>query len=479
MSQHTTFPNELWAEICSYLPSDALRNLSSTHHPLYDLVRPLGFTEYKVYPYPYDFYPQKRKLDNAIDRLAFYSSPKMAPNIRTCTARWNPQKWQGSPQREDQGSEHVLMKAFFAAIPKFTALQKFYADRIQFTQTGLTNLCALPALRLVDLSSCTVANGEHIDTASLTLRVESFTSCYDYQMNDLWDSLLSRTTLRYLDFADLKSVKDLQPFPSVHTLKLREFPMMPYDIFSFFSRFPNLRIFRSEYYGVLRNLSPAQEASIFPILEEYTGAYENLRIFILRPTLTHIELDSGFSVQNLLKTVLGHTSFPNITSFKARFTSDVTEEFSQMEFNALLTLFPLLSTLDLTLIPDAQEDGGFTPQATAFLSNLPSNALLPRTLKTLLLEWDFPYEYGSTESAMGHDPAAPPPEDIPDFPSLRAALRQRCPELTHIMLNGYHFGYVWWKTDWVWEAVAHSYDELGPIQEKRNERMHGPPVLLS
>ncbi|KAK7050229.1 hypothetical protein R3P38DRAFT_2503868 [Favolaschia claudopus] len=461
MSQHTTFPNELWAEICSYLPSEALRNLSSTHHPLYDLARPLGFTEYKVYPYPYDFYPQKRKLDDAIDRLAFYSSPKMAPNIRTCTARWNPQKWQGSPQREDQGSTHVLMKAFFAAIPKFTALQNFYADRIQFTQTGLTNLCALPALRLVDLSACTLANGEHIDAASLTLRVENFTtSCYDSQMNDLWNSLLSRATLRYLDFADLRSVKDLQPFPNVHTLRVREFPMMPYDIFSFFSKFPNVRIFRSDYCGVVRNLSVAQEASIFPILEEYSGAYENLRIFVLRPTLTHIKLDSGFPVQNLLKILRGQEAFPNITSFKAQFTSDVTEEFSQMEFDALLTLFPRLSTLDLTLIPDAQEDGGFTPQATSFLSNLPCNTLLPRTLKTLSLEWDFPYEYGSTESAMGNDPVAPSPADIPHLPSLCAALRERCPELIHIYLHGYHFGYVWWNTESVWEATANSYGEF-------------------
>ncbi|KAK7047033.1 hypothetical protein R3P38DRAFT_2877925 [Favolaschia claudopus] len=474
MSQCSTFPTELWTEICSFLPTEALRNLSSTHHPLYDVARPLGFTEYKLY-----FYPDKNKLDDALERLAFYSSPEMARKVRTCTARINTYKWQGSPQREDQGSEHVLMNAFFAALPKFTALQEFCANRIQFTRTGLTSMCALRTLRRVEVSACTIANGQHIDRASLTLSIEKFTARFDDHMNDLWMSSLSRDTLRDLEFAEPMGVINVRPFPNVQRLKVHNLPPHLSDTLAIFSKFPNLRIYESSYTSVLRNVPPAQEAAIFPVLEQYTGAFENLTIFLQRPTLTHIELESGYPVQLLLNHLRGYTYVPNITSFTAFFTSDAENEFGETELNALLTLFPGLRELELKLRPDAREDGGFTPQATTFFSKLPSTALLPRTLNTLSLEWDFPYEYGSTESAMGNDPAAPLPADIPDLPSLCAALRERCPELIHIYLNGYHFGYVWWNTESVWEATANSYDEIEIIRVNRNERIYGPPVLLS
>jgi hypothetical protein len=134
---------------------DALRNFSSTHRALYGISRSLGFAEFKLYPYPYDFQPQKAQLDDALQRLDFWSSPKIAPHVHSCTARSNPQRWQGSAQLDD-GGPHILMNAFFECLPLFTGLERLDADRIQCTQMGLANLCGLLVLAHVELSECTV-----------------------------------------------------------------------------------------------------------------------------------------------------------------------------------------------------------------------------------------------------------------------------------------------------------------------------------
>jgi hypothetical protein len=106
------------------------------------------------------------------------------------------------------------------------------------------------------------------------------------------------------------------------------------------------------------------------------------------------------------------------------------------------------------------ELNNLTPQPTSFLKLLAASALLPSTLETLSLDWDFPFEYGSTDSAKGNDPAPPNPVDIPNFTGLREELIAKCPALTWIFLDGYHFLFWWRKLEWdgtVREATAYSY----------------------
>jgi hypothetical protein len=117
MDSRQIFPNELWLEVTAHLPPPAVRNLSSTHRALYDIARSLGFTELKLYPYPYDLQPLKEQIDDALQRLSFYSSPKTAPNVRSCTARSHYERWQGSAQLDDEKSPHILMNAFSNAFP--------------------------------------------------------------------------------------------------------------------------------------------------------------------------------------------------------------------------------------------------------------------------------------------------------------------------------------------------------------------------
>ncbi|KAF7348711.1 hypothetical protein MVEN_01390000 [Mycena venus] len=472
------FPNELWLEVFAHLPLDALRNLSSTRRALYDIARPLDFTDFRLYFYQYDLQPPKEKLDDALERLSFWSSPRIAPLVRSCTATWNMYRWHGSAQVEDTGSAHVLVNTFFERLPLFTGLQRLYTDRVQFTQTGIVNLCALPALTHAEFTSSRVAAGEHLDPSSSTLRVATFITRFDY-MNDFWIALLSHDILRELKLSDNHALADskVPPFPNVHTLTVSDISMRGREISSILTKFPAVRIFSTDYTGVLRDMTPMQESSIFPVLQEYTGAYQNLHIFVQRTSLTHITLESGYPFRNLLPELHGVTALRNITSLTARFSTSVEDMFDEAEINTIFTFFPCLSELQLSLLPDAEDDGGFTPQATSFLQMLATMTSLPSTLKSLSLDWDFPYQYGSTDSAKGNDPAAPDPALIPDFTRLRNKLMAKCPSLTYLFLDGYHFLFLRWETSWVWEATAKSYDDAEILRGQMSERKYGPLVF--
>ncbi|KAJ6469112.1 hypothetical protein DFH09DRAFT_1479371 [Mycena vulgaris] len=255
--------------------------------------------------------------------------------------------------------------------------------------------------------------------------------------------------------------------------------MRIWDTLTIFTKFPTLRVFSIDYRGVLRNLTPGQESSIFPVLQKYTGAYENLHIFIQRPSLTHVTLDQSYPFRNLLAELQGVNVLPNITSLTASFTTSSADVFGRTEIDALLALCPGLIELQLSLLPDAEEDGAFTPQATSLLPMLPTTAL-PHTLQSLSLTWGFPFQYGSTDSTQGNDPAPPSPTSIPDFAHLRGELVAKCPALRYIFLDGYHFLGLWWKEQWeVWEASAGSYDDAEAFRAKVSERKYGPPVLIS
>ncbi|KAJ7922511.1 hypothetical protein B0H13DRAFT_2317342 [Mycena leptocephala] len=479
MDSNHRFPNELWLEVTAQLPSDAIRNLSSADRALYDIARSLGFTEFKLYPYPYDFQPQKAQLDDALQRLDFWSSPNIAPHVRSCTARSNAHRWQGSAQLHDGGSPHILMNTFFELLPRFTGLQRLYADWIQFTQMGLASLCGLPTLTHVELSGCTVAAGEYINPDSLTLRVATFIARYDYDMNDLWISLLSRDSLQELNFSDLLvfTKPGVLPFPNVQTLTMNSLPMRISDTLAILAKFPGVRVISSGYTPVLRSLTPLQESSIFPVLEKYTGAYENLQIFVQRPTLTHIAIDASSPCSKLLTELRGVTALPNISSLTVRFLTSSENLFGQAQVDALFTLFPRLTELQMTLYPHVEEDGRFTPLPTTFLKMLAAAAILPSTLESLSLTWDFPFEYGSTDSAAGNDPAPPNAAEIPGFAGLREELIAKCGALAEVFLDGYHFLFWWQKVEWdgtAREATAYSYDDAERLRAQKTELEYGP-----
>ncbi|KAF7349167.1 L-aminoadipate-semialdehyde dehydrogenase [Mycena sanguinolenta] len=452
------FPTELWLEVFSRLPPAAHRSLSSTHRTLYDIARPLGFTEFTLYMYPYDLQPEKAQLDDALERLRFWTSPRIAPHVRSCTTSQN-MDWQGA--WGEQTDEHVLISAFFERLPRFTGLERLHADDIRFTRTGITNLCGLPALTYVGVSGWTIPPLEHMDPA-LTLRVAGFLARHGYLMNNTWFSLLSRDTLRELELYKPLALasSEVQFFPNVHTLRIERFSDTIHAVAAF-NKLPNLRSFSSPNGDVFSGLTPARESSIFPVLKEYTGAHQNLHIFVQRTTLTHITLVSRSTFADFITELQGITVFPNITSVAVRFITTSQAAFGEAEIGTLFTLFPNLTELQLTLLP-TEHGELLTRRMNSFFEILPSSPL-PSTLNFLTFQWEF-CEYDESD----HE-SPPHAADIPDFPVLRAELVAKCPALNYIFFDRYHLLFLWWKTSSVWEATAYNWSDAHDIREQLKE----------
>ncbi|KAF7336065.1 L-aminoadipate-semialdehyde dehydrogenase [Mycena sanguinolenta] len=407
-------------------------------------------------------HPQQAQLDDALERLRFWTSPNIAPHVRVCFTREVWYLWQESASSRKDDGEHVLINAFFESLPHFTGLERLYAQDIQFTPTGITNLCGLPALTYLEVSGGTNLIREQVDPA-LTLRITNMTMRLHHRREDAWFSLLSPDALRELELFNPVALakSDVAPFPNVHTLKAGHLSGHAVEIFN---KFPNLRSFSDTYGDVLRNLTLAQELSIFPVLEEYTGTHQNLHIFVQRATLTHITLASGLLFADLAAELHGISASPNITFLAVRFITSESDQdaFGEAETEALFSFFPNLTELQLTLIP-TEHGELLARRMTSFLQMLPSRFFLPSTLHSISLKWDFS-QCDKSDLGMWHNLESP--SDISDFATLRAGLVAKCPALAYILLDRYHFLFLWSKTSSVWEATAYTYRDAEIIRRQ-------------
>ncbi|KAF8155349.1 hypothetical protein K438DRAFT_1777705 [Mycena galopus ATCC 62051] len=443
------FPNELWLEVFSYLPLDALRSLSSTQRALRDIARPLGFTNFQLCPHDHlhRHTPSQGQLDDAMERLRFWSSPEMAPHVRSSTAS------QDLPTRSPW---HILINSFIQFLPRFTGLRRLHLEQIKFTQTLIVDLCGLPALTHAKFVQSRVRSREHLDPSALTLRVTTFAVefAHDDRLGDLWISLLSRDTLQELYFSSLEFRPEFLPFQNLHTVGVKFWSP---NTSAILPKFPQVRSFTSSG-RTFGTLTPLERVSIFPILQAYTGIYENLGLFIQRATLTHITLYLCYFFQ-FLTALWGVKALPNTTSFTARFFV-----FETAGIDALFGFFPNLTQFQLTFTVD---DGEFIDEPASVIKMLPSSVILPRTLESISLNWYDPEFMISDEEDM---PGPPDPTELPDFACVRDTLIAKCPALTHLFLDGYNFLFEWRKTSsLVREFTAYSFDEAEVIRAKIRE----------
>ncbi|KAJ6486699.1 hypothetical protein C8R45DRAFT_995568 [Mycena sanguinolenta] len=363
--------------------------------------------------------------------------------------------WEGA--WGERSEQHVLISAFFERLPHFIALKRLHAKQIRLTHTEIANMCELPALTFITVSGWTTATREDMGPA-LTLRVASFTATHDYRMSDIWFFLFSRDTLLELDLYQPLALanSEVESFPNVHTLRIERFSDTTSTVAAF-NKLSNLRSFSSPYGDVFSDLTPAQESSLFPVLKEYTGAHLNLRIFGQRTTLTHITLVSSPTFADFITELQGVTALPNIIFLAVPFLSSAQNTFGKAEFETLLSFFPNLAELRLTL--DPTEHGELlTRRMTLFLEMLPSSPL-PSTLHSLSLNWRF-HNYNIDRRMV----PSLLPADMPDFAVLRAELIAKCPALACIFLDGYHFLFLWKKTSSVWEATAYTHSDAEIIR---------------
>ncbi|KAF8181915.1 hypothetical protein K438DRAFT_1174579 [Mycena galopus ATCC 62051] len=439
MDYHDRLPYELWQEILEDVSesdpeprrTSTLENFSLACRMFCDVSRPWRLANFRFSAYLIGtdgtlLLPSPEGIHRRLERLDFWCSPGLAPFVRSCSmysrrrpgyGDSDPSDWSFSTQ-----TPYILLDALFQRLGRVDIL------------------CRLPMLSAVTVGGCHAAPGERIEPSPRALSVSEFHLMHipqpQYQKdNDYWIPLLHPDHLRSLGayFSDIvRTVRPDHPnFPNVHRLSgAMDLPTLSENLM-LMSRFP---------------------APVFPLLEEYSGPYEILPLFLPAATLRRIRTDCD-SPKDLITRIEG-VQGAKITSLDVEFaTIDTTA------VNKLVELFPRLTELLIRIvIPDLPTmfdrvvqspaelendevvDGeagehiraGFTP--SAFFQNLAADTpSLPLALKCLAISWD----------CYCADPDERSAYKVPDFPRLRDALVVRCPGLTWLWLNGYYFMFEW------------------------------------
>ncbi|KAJ7644739.1 hypothetical protein FB45DRAFT_299163 [Roridomyces roridus] len=459
-------PIELWHEILLLISRERRRDLEhvyATDRTLRAISRPLLFSHLVFHPYhrvatenqahPEPALPSPEAVQFALDRLEFWSSDEIAPFVQECEVAPRYRYCESEEEAELQphtDSLHILMTSFLNCLRKFTNIKKFSAESANFTQAGLCNLCQLPLLREVVIRWCNIVPGETIDMTGLelpTLKLVYWAGGDASQgPNNLWLTVVNRKHLRELEWSGTAAgdaVSQGPAFSNVHTLAFSaNLGTMNLNL-ALLSKFPAVRTLRGSGWGD-SNDEPAdvplwRVSDVLPLLQEYRGTCRFLKTFLPKPTLARLVLDDGLTTPGILLSQLDG-QYGHITSLDATLTN--------LDHHVLSTIcISLPGLIDLRIRIGYLEDdeideyeNGVNTRATDFFSTLKDTHRLPSTLQRLALSWEFDFEYFE-DNEQG--PPTALPENVPDFFEIREKLRERCPALRTLWLDGHDFMFKW------------------------------------
>ncbi|KAJ7658661.1 hypothetical protein DFH06DRAFT_442154 [Mycena polygramma] len=462
-------PDELWLEVFSNLPSETLNDVSLTCSAFRRLTRTLIFAHFDFHPYalgapaarsalrtllvaralPYAFCdpgadsalppPPDGAFSTHLARLNFYSSPEIAPLIRSCyiTPIW--QSTMPPLTFAKSTSPYVLLDIFFERMPRFTSLRRLVTQDIDFTTTAMTNLCRMPSLSSLFIEQ-RPGNGEthREEPAFVTqaLALSNFSIRHDIAREDgisHWIPSLHPQHLRQLDLiCNLsilgESLDAIPSFPRVHNLSMTmNLSKMLYNR-AIMAKFPAVRVFTMHGWGSVKDGDrPAVclDDVPFPALEEYIGTYKTLSTFLPQPTLTRVTILDA-KPRGVIAQLQAACKPVNITAF----TADFAYRIDTLTLGTILGLLPSVTELRIQIVVEPEDfedfEDGLHRYLTTFFDALPDTPHLPPNLAHLAL------------SLVSNDDYT-----LDDCVPLRDALRARCPALQTLWLGGHNFVYNW------------------------------------
>ncbi|KAJ7327639.1 hypothetical protein DFH08DRAFT_1026787 [Mycena albidolilacea] len=129
MSSQEQVPNELWLGIFRCLPTNTLKDLSSTDTRFKGIFRPLLFTHFHLHPFGIS--PESPEFTRALERLDFWCSYAVAPLVRSCSI--TPRgRMEASP-----ASRYPLFSLFLERLGQFTGLRELSARWAHLTQSDI------------------------------------------------------------------------------------------------------------------------------------------------------------------------------------------------------------------------------------------------------------------------------------------------------------------------------------------------------
>ncbi|KAJ7868816.1 hypothetical protein B0H14DRAFT_2729023 [Mycena olivaceomarginata] len=458
-------PEELLLEIVQHLPKGALQHVSLAHRTLWRISRPFLFADFVFHPYGIRYMPTDRSRvrwpeaddpvclydeaqEREVERLEFWSSPEIAPLVRSCSIiPLSSREW---AERKAVDAPTALLNIFFERLPHFAGIHHFHAYIVHFTETGLENLCGLPGLTHLQIILCRIP--EPLDCASLQLpRVTSFGIRHVLRPPTFcqWVGLLRPTHLveMHLGFGPhllMKIPNRIPSFPHVRKLTLYAVPtgetMGPNRgprVLPILPKFPGVTNFVMEgRWGRWDDQFELGAHDLLPMLREYDGPAEMLRIFLNRATLARLTLNTNtFYWQSRITDVLQGT-LPSNNVFSLTATSsplDVTA------FHSLFNIFPYLTALNITISYGYWDKPNLPGTSLNFIENLPSIQYFPPLLEFLSIRWKhFKLDVSNAED----DDASNSADRLRHFVGLRGLVSSSL-ALTSVWIEGPAFLYRW------------------------------------
>ncbi|KAJ6587389.1 hypothetical protein B0H10DRAFT_2093738 [Mycena sp. CBHHK59/15] len=330
---HDDIPDEMWSEIFSHLPRDALVHVHLAQRRFHYISRPLLFSEFRFHPKNVKCPPgttshveisQEELVDIVLQRLEFWSSSGIAPFIRTCRVIG----WRNSG-----------CTAFFNSFPRFTNLFRLCMIEVQYNQIFMQNLHLLPNLT--------------------HLKFRNFTP---NTVVDHWIPILRRDTVRYLDLSYnerlFAQIQAGDPFPYVKGVKILMHSSRISLNLRVISKFPATEVLNVAHgdWELLTCASSGEShvplSDLLTSLREYIGPEDLLHLLFPIPSLRRLVLPYSKPEDCLAK--LGLIKTPNnITSLNVQFS-----DFDHEVLRDLCGFFPHLIDLRIMiLIPSWDEDG--------------------------------------------------------------------------------------------------------------------------
>ncbi|KAJ7166729.1 hypothetical protein C8R46DRAFT_1192078 [Mycena filopes] len=452
--QRATFsrtPPEIWLEIFTHLPSEALAWVHLTNRLFARVVRPLLFRHLEYHPYmciagypmasgaPSSLaIPGPEPLRELLQRLECWGAADVAPLVRSCrVTEWPNSGVHGWHFFREQ-DPYVLLTALLDILPSFAGLRDLTLQSVHFTQRRLEQLCLLPNLARLEVDRCSLAEDHTIDSATLpSLGVSDFI-LKDYWADlDHWFPLLRRDKLVRLEIKLRDSTQFAtqihagDPWSYLQTLHITDVVSRPLRNFLF----PAVENF------------PSPMSDILPSLREYTGPAEYLPSLLSNPTLRRVIVPCWWPGDDTIAYFQTFVCPNNVTALRAGF-----EELDHTHLAGLSLVFPHLTELHVEVSSTYGNDSPLEPDS--LFDAIAWHSPLPPGLQKLAIHWRYRHLH---DIDFG----------CPDVNELKVALVAQHPDLRALWVDGSGTMYFWRKGQEVMQYDEGAEGDEGECDERR------------
>ncbi|KAJ6510796.1 hypothetical protein C8R45DRAFT_396161 [Mycena sanguinolenta] len=439
---HDDIPHEIWTEIFSYLPRDALRQVHLSQRRFRAISFPLLFREFVLLQvadrrHGANIADETHISDNvaASRRLQFWTSSKIGPCVRLCRVRGF----------RDLRSGWPVLNELFDSLHHFTNLRGLTIFEIDYTPTFLRNIRLLPNLTHLEVHSSTLVKPV-VDSALATLPPLPISKFTHHGTGDpqYWFPFLRRTALSHFSasydewlFAQVLSG---DPFLCVTHLELwmGKASTMFLNL-RVLAKFPATEVLTVRYRPTARKEDLAPLPGVLPLLKQYEGPDDLLGLLFPISSFHRLILFGMTDPEDRLARVRSINVPNHITILDIKFI-----DFDHTSLRNLCGLFPHLVDLRIKVeVPywteDDYEEYYSGKQASwdayNFFDDFAEDLPFPACIQKFAIHWDYEdhelhLEYGAPDVHLLRDAL------VSKYPSMKALWADSSPEFLYYWRNG-------------------------------------------